>query len=586
MDWQAKLALIAQRNRREIIEAKLSRREMVKLGLLTAAGTLVLKPGLSARAEGGGGQPSSPPTTPFVTQLPLPVRKSPVPALSPAPTLSANTQGGEAARGDLSFFGAGSGQYLPLQLFEIHAREAQHVFDPQLPPNTVWGYDGLFPGPIINAQYGQPIVVRIHNDLPGNHAGFGIPQISTHLHNGHTGSESDGFPQDFYDTGLFKDHFYQNQYAGFTTLKQGSNGSSAADGDPNEALAFLWFHDHRAGFTAQNVYKGLAGLFTLFDDIDTGDETDIGSTALRLPSNDPTDQTRQFDVPLAFTDKVFDADGQQFFDMFNTDGILGDKFLVNGVIQPFFPVARRKYRFRLLNMGPSRFYEFFLSNNQPFLQIANDGNLLPHPVMRQSVRLGVAERAEIIVDFSNSRIGDQIFLQNRLEQTDGRGPTGKILNPGTNLLRFDVARDAADSPPVPANLRPLPAIALDEVKQTRTWEFKRGQGAWEINDKFFDPNDVRAAVKLNTAEIWTLKNGGRGWSHPIHIHQEEFQILTRNGRKPPVQDVARKDVATLAPGEEVTVFKRFRDFTGRYPMHCHNVIHEDHAMMLRWDIVP
>ncbi|HJS87594.1 MAG TPA: multicopper oxidase domain-containing protein, partial [Acetobacteraceae bacterium] len=98
--------------------------------------------------------------------------------------------------------------------------------------------------------------------------------------------------------------------------------------------------------------------------------------------------------------------------------------------------------------------------------------------------------------------------------------------------------------------------------------------------------DVRAAVKLNTAEIWTLKNGGRGWSHPIHIHQEEFQILTRNGRKPPAQDVARKDVATLAPGEEVTVFKRFRDFTGRYPMHCHNVIHEDHAMMLRWDIVP
>jgi FtsP/CotA-like multicopper oxidase with cupredoxin domain len=590
--WQEKLALIAQRNRREIIEAKLSRRNMVKLGLLTAAGTLVLKRGLSARADGGGGQPASPPTKPFVTPLPLPVKKLPTTTLNPAPQLHANIANGEAPRADFQAFGSGPNQYLPLQFFEIHAREVQHIFDPALPSNTVWGYDGLFPGPVINAQYGAPTIVRFHNDLPANHVGFGIPQITTHLHNAHVGSESDGYPQDFYNSGQFKDHFFPNQFAGFTTpgLKQGLNGSTIADGDPNEALSFLWYHDHRVAFTAQNVYKGLAGFFTLFDDVDTGDENDLRFSALRLPSNNPNDTTgtdtaHAFDVSLGFTDKVFDAEGQQFFDLFNTDGILGDKFLVNGVIQPFFNVARRKYRFRLLNIGPSRFYQFFLSNDQSFLQISNDGNLLPHPIPRTSIQLGPAERADIIVDFTNTFLGDQIFLQNRLEQVDGRGPTGKLINPGTSILKFIVDRDANDPSQVPANLRPLPVVNLKDVKQTRNWEFQRGNGAWQINGQFFDPNVVRAAPLLGSAEIWTLKNGGGGWSHPIHIHQEEFQILTRNGKPPPIDEVARKDVVRLGPGEEVTTFRRFRDFTGQYPMHCHNVVHEDHAMMLRWDIV-
>jgi FtsP/CotA-like multicopper oxidase with cupredoxin domain len=99
-------------------------------------------------------------------------------------------------------------------------------------------------------------------------------------------------------------------------------------------------------------------------------------------------------------------------------------------------------------------------------------------------------------------------------------------------------------------------------------------------------NEVRAAIKQNTAEMWTLENKSGGWSHPIHIHFEEFRILSRNGVAPPPWERGRKDVVVVGPNETVKIFMRFRDFVGRHPMHCHNTVHEDHAMMLRWDIVP
>ncbi|MFL5450380.1 MAG: hypothetical protein ACJ78V_00590 [Myxococcales bacterium] len=96
-----------------------------------------------------------------------------------------------------------------------------------------------------------------------------------------------------------------------------------------------------------------------------------------------------------------DRNGQLFFDIFDTDGFLGDVMVVNGAYKPFFEVERRKYRFRLLNGGPARFYKFALSDSSPFQQIANDGNLMARPIqLTQTDELGVAERYDIVVDFS------------------------------------------------------------------------------------------------------------------------------------------------------------------------------------------
>jgi FtsP/CotA-like multicopper oxidase with cupredoxin domain len=500
--------------------------------------------------DGGGTVPTSPATRAFVSELPImPLAQPLVVPLDPPVNPAAHQRFNE---------------FVPKKFYEMFVRESSHQFHPDLPPSTIWGYNGIHPGPTFHSRYGEPILVRIHNELPANHVGFGIPEIITHLHNAHTATESDGFPGDFYPSGRFKDHHYCHMLAGR---------------DERETLGFLWYHDHRFDFTSQNVYKGMAGIHLLFDAKDSGDENDPNPAAFRLPSGD-------YDVPLLLQDKTFDANGELFFDQFNTDGILGDKFVVNGQIQPFFKVARRKYRFRIVDGGPSRFYELFLSSGQPFIQISNDGNLLPRPLSVQSVRLGVAQRADVIVDFSRYNIGDQVFLQNRLEQTSGRGPTGNILNPGTPLLRFDVDRDAPDSSRIPATLRALPPVNMSEVVATRTWRFERTNGAWAINGQFFDTNVIRANPRRGTAEIWVLQNNSGGWSHPIHIHFEEFQILSRNGAPPPPHEVARKDVVILGPNETVRLFLRFRDFTGRYPMHCHNLVHEDHRMMLRWDIVP
>ena len=568
-DTAAHARRIATANRRDLIKARLSRRDLMKMGLVTSAGYLVAKRGLSARASDG--QPHSPPTRPFIEPLPIMPVKQPVGMLDPAPTIAPNTAAGEGRTRNHQALA----RFPPRKLYEVHQRAALVSMSPDLPLQTIWGYDGMVPGPTYIARYGDPILVRNFNELPVNNDGFGLNEVSTHQHNGHTPSESDGFPCDFFRAGQFYDQHYPNALAGFAS-------THPPNGDPNEALGTLWYHDHRVDFTSQNVYKGLSGFYLLFDNLDTGDET----TGFRLPSG-------EFDVPLVVADKVFDEDGHLFFDLFNLDGILGDRFLVNGKIQPFFEVHPRRYRFRLLDGGPSRFYQFFLTDANapnttiPFWQISNDGNLLPKPVQVTSVRLGVAERADIIIDFSQLA-GRSIFLENRLEQVDGRGPTGRILaaGQGNSVMRFDVVLppvpDQSADPATIAQLRTLPPLAPADV--TRTFRFDRSNGQWTINNRFFDCNDVRFRVRQNTGEHWRLQNNSGGWQHPIHVHFEEFQIVSRNGRPPSAAERSRKDVVRLQFNEEIVVASRFRDFVGRYPTHCHNTVHEDHAMMLRWDI--
>lgn len=563
----------ASLNRQEIIKARLTRRELFKLGLLTSAGYLVAKAGLSSRASaepGAGGGIVSPPTTPFVEPLPIsPILES-VSALNPAPTVAPNTAAGEGRTRPHQAFS----QSPPKEFYVIEQKEAQVFMSPDLPEQTIWGFNGMSPGPTYVGHYGVPILVRNFNDLPLDNGGFGLPSVTTHLHNGHTPSESDGFPCDFFERGQFYDQHYPNVLAG---------------GDIKEAMSTLFYHDHRIDFTAQNVYKGLAGFYLLFNEFDNGDETK--TTGFRLPS------FPAFDIPMMFADKVFDPDtGLLFFDLFNLDGILGDKFLVNGKIQPFFEVHPRRYRFRWLNIGPSRFYEFFLTDLGdpgkviPFWQISNDGNLLPKPVQVTSTRISVSERRDVIIDF-RPFAGKTLYLENRLEQKDGRGPTGKFLpaGQGNRVLEFTVSTSSVTDNSVDPATMPkfydLPSTTATP-RVTRTFRFDRQNGQWAINNQLIDQGctKIRFRVKRNSVEKWFLQNNSGGWAHPIHIHFEEFQILKRNGKAPSQVEKSRKDTVLLGPNEQIELFFRFRDFVGRFPMHCHNVIHEDHAMMLRFDI--
>jgi FtsP/CotA-like multicopper oxidase with cupredoxin domain len=575
--------------------AKLSRRATLQLGATGAALGLLSNNKTVTTAEAKD-PPPGPFTAPFTVLLPVYSPKQPVESLSPAPSSTANVSEGECGRPTHQ-----KANYWPAQKFyNLYVKEGFHSFHPSLPTQKIWGYDGILPGPTFVERYGVPSIVRIHNQLPTQSVGFGSPEISTHLHNLHCGSESDGFTGDFYSSvaygptmtaaGNYKDHHYPHCYAGYDNPLY-----SATNGDPREALGTLWYHDHREVFTAPNCYKGLAGTYLLFDEIDSGNEQDPNPKALRLPSG-----VGKYDIPLVFQDFQFDSGGYLFFDQFATKGILGNKFCVNGKVQPRLEVERRKYRFRLLDASLSRFYEFYLTTaagvNQAYTQIANDGNLLPAPLGTMKVNISPAERADIVIDFSQYPVGTQLFLVNRLIQVDGRGPEDALTNTrgadgllnkaGVQILRFDVTSDpvSPDLSRVPSTLRELPPINMSEVVKTRTWEFDKENEVWTVNGKIFDVEKPAAIVKRGTAEIWVLKGKG-SWHHPVHIHLEEGRILSRNGKPPPPHEVGRKDVYVLAPGEEVRVFIRFREFTGKYMMHCHNLTHEDHAMMVRFDVI-
>ncbi len=588
-----------------------SRRSFFKAtGATILAAPLVLA---SRKSEAQIALPPSPPTTPWLEELPEAVEPVAQTDLLTDPYRipqgDANTLYDECGRNKhqrwADFFGNPQLQYDQADTYELRAKEiTDHVFHPDYPPQLVWNYIGKFengnpyPNPTFHARYGRPVIVRLYNELPDNHVGFGTPEISMHLHNLHTPSESDGFPGDYFSEtksgptltgpGKFKDQFYPNVYAGFDDFPKGPN--NPVGGDKREALGTLWYHDHCLDFTAPNASRGLAGFYLIYDALDSGDEHDPNPAALRLPSG-------PYDYPLAFQDKRFDANGIQIFDQLSPEGTFGDKITVNGKIEPVLKVARRKYRFRLLNAGPDRFYQFHLVDEankvQSFTYISNDGNLLPKPLFNQfKVHLGVAERGDIVVDFSKYDLGTELYLANRLIQTDTRGP-GNVKAPGIRVLKFIIDREPSepDVSRVPSTLRPIrrPTLAEIAAAPVRTWVFARKNGMWSINDKFVDVNSPGAHIAAGGMEIWELQNPSGGWSHPVHIHFEEGHILKRfkNGVEVPVpaHEKGRKDVYVLGPNESVRLFMRFRDFPGKYVMHCHNMIHEDHAMMVRWDIV-
>jgi FtsP/CotA-like multicopper oxidase with cupredoxin domain len=144
--------------------------------------------------------------------------------------------------------------------------------------------------------------------------------------------------------------------------------------------------------------------------------------------------------------------------------------------------------------------------------------------------------------------------------------------------------DNSQDPATITKFYDLPTTPASQARITRTFRFERQNGQWAINQRFVNCDETRFRVKQGSSEIWVLRNNSGGWQHPIHIHFEEFQILSRNGQAPPLFEKSRKDVARLGFNEEIRLFFRFRDFVGRYPMHCHNLVHEDHAMMLLWEI--
>src|SRR5215471_18896682 len=548
-----------------------------------------------------------------------------------------------------------------MSLGQIGPNSRFHPNFPAQNPNSVWSYgagryvSGTLPPPLIKGRYGEPILTRIYNNLPvmrsANDSGFGINETQLHFHNAHNGAESDGaanvhhFPGTFYDyrwstTLARRDKINAQAADRRASGPDGKGGLVNVPGDFRELQGTMWFHDHRFFFTAENVYKGNLGMVNYYSGPDRGNESLVDGVNLRLPSGSLLDWGNiDFDVNLVVSDAAFRQDGQLFFDIFTTDGFLGDVPLVNFAYAPSFEVLPRKYRFRILNASMSRFWKLALAGPTgtavPFWFIANDGNLVVNPITLTTLdHQGIAERYDIVVDFSRFRIGDRIRLVNQLQmREDGRGPqqdltlaqalAGDPNDPCIGpILEFRVASSvrSADVPgythyatsPDPGV---VPAILTQQIPvvtpvRTRLVEFGRaGEGdsrnaagqctpdcpesavfPWTIRINGQEAHSMNAnrisllIPRPGEIEHWTYVNGGGGWDHPIHLHFEEGVTINRGTDPiPATERLVRKDVWRLRrAGQRTVTFQiQFGEYGGSYVNHCHNTVHEDFALLMR-----
>jgi|GEM_PF-686765 len=466
--------------------------------------------------------------------------------------------------------------------YSIAVTETKQKLHRDLPPTTVWGYGGGYPGPTIEASVGNPVTVTWRNDLRDSTGALRTqhflpvdpcmhgpdmegPTARTvvHLHGGHVGPESDGYPE-------------------FSILP----GQAQTFRYPNGQLATtLWYHDHALGITRLNVMMGLAGFYLI---------RDAAETALHLPSG-------EFEIPLAIQDRTFKADGRIVYPDLWREMYFGDKAVVNGKVWPYLNVKQGKYRFRLLDGSNSRVYKLRLSNGAPFQQIGSDGGLLASPVTRDTVTIAPGERADVVIDFAPFPAGTEIVLENSAPAPFPNGdPTMPTL---PNIMKFVVQGIPGHVTPLPGALATVPGIPEGEAVVTRDMVLARspapgpcGGTFWTINGKQWD--DVTEFPVLGTAEIWRFQNHSEV-THPMHLHLVEFQVLDRqkftmsadtiilvgSPVPPPPYEAGWKDTAPVGPNEVLRVIARFEDFTGPYPYHCHILEHEDHEMMRQFRVV-
>lgn len=488
-----------------------------------------------------------------------------------------------------------------LSFYDVSMEETTQKLHRDLPETTLWGYEGSYPGPTIEARHGEQVIVRWHNNLPREHllpvdntihGAINTPEVRTvpHLHGGNVPPHSDGYP----------DAWFTPDYT-----QTGPFFRSATYTYPNEQPpATLWYHDHAIGITRLNVYAGLAGFYLLRDDTER---------ELNLPSD-------EYEIPIVLQDRTFADDGSLVYPADWEPEFFGDTAVINGTVWPYLDVEPRKYRLRFLNGSNARFYnvKLFDGDGQPgpaFHQIGTDGGLLSKPVTLNDpddassprLLLGPGERADVVLDFSE-------FAGSRLRLHSNAKTPFKSLSqqtdevPLSELMQVRVADRVThpDESQLPAQLRDVPSIPEQAAQTARGLELNEAQDEevdrleMQINGLDWD-EPITEAPTLGSTEIWQFINITED-VHPMHLHLVQFQILDRRPfdveryeetgelvfTDDPVQPEVQgwKDTVPANPGEVTRVIAhfgeyegRFKDLTGRYVFHCHILEHEDNEMM-------
>jgi len=463
----------------------------------------------------------------------------------------------------------------------VEMRAAPVRIHRDVPPTTMWTFEGTMPGPTIEARRGEPLLVEWVNALPARHmlpvdttlhgAGPDVPEVRAvvHVHGARVPPESDGHPEAWVAPG----------------------GSILARYPAAQDAATLWYHDHAMGIERLNVYAGLLGCFLVRDEVED---------ALDLPRG-------AREIPLVLCDRFFDADGRLHYPASRDPSapwvseVYGDALLVNGALRPYLDAEPARYRLRVVNASNARSYALAFGDGRVFHAIGGDQGLLPAPVALRAVSLAPGERADLVVDLGDAA-GRAIELR-----------TGVVP-----LMQFRVAAGSASagaggragrarSRPLPAVLRPIERVDPAAAAATRTLtldEFHdpvRGRMQMLLDRKYWhDPVSERPV--LGTTEVWRLVNT-TGDAHPIHLHLARFRVLDRqafdadeyatSGRMelvgpavpPPPEEAGWKDTVRADPGVVTRIAARFEGFAGRYVWHCHVLEHAANEMMRPMDVV-
>jgi len=502
------------------------------------------------------------------------------------------------------------------QPIQIHIRPFRHQPHRDLPAATMWGYNGMWPGPTFEVRKGQPLWVKWSNQLPKKHflpldysihgEERNVPQVRTvtHVHGARVMPDSDGYP----DAWVSSDG------------RHGPVRPADPCHYPNDQRATtLWYHDHAIGITRLNVYAGLAGFYVI---------RDPEEESLNLPAG-------PYEIPLMIQDRSFKADGSLLYPPARNgthpawmQEFFGNAICVNGKVAPFLDVEPRKYRFRMVNGSNSRFYHMTLvpadasgkpngrpADAPPFIQIGSDGGLLPAPLHLHYLILSPGERFDVVIDFSRHP-GANLAMTNDAPAPYTRG--GEI--PATDVMLFKVTKPLTgeDTSLVPAALVPFarldPALAVRERTLSLTEMDRPSDGYTMIglldNKHWDDP--ISEDPKAGSMEIWSFANT-TGDVHPMHLHLVQFQVLNRqpfdakaylqtgklvftNIPIPPESNErpAWKDTIKTYSGYVTRVVARFDLPAGavtksgdefRYVWHCHVLEHEDNEMMRPYKVV-
>jgi FtsP/CotA-like multicopper oxidase with cupredoxin domain len=489
---------------------------------------------------------------------------------------------------------------------------------------------------------------------------LGPVPLVTHVHGAHTAEDSDGYaeawylpdaaniPSDYARTGTFFDYF-NDKYG------HGWNSGEATFKYPNDQPAStLWYHDHTLGMTRLNVYAGPAGFWLIRGG---PNDADLGYVAPGV-GDDPLGAYTE--IPIVIQDRSFNADGSLFYPdnraffegldpeqlqipfipdeacdglpsdvspIWNPE-VFGNMMVVNGFTWPFLEVEQRRYRFRFLNGCNSRFLILKTDSGLPFYQIGSDQGFLPATVQLSELLMAPAERADVIMDFTQVPVGTEIILMNLgPDEPFGGGTPGVDFDPAYpdstgQVMQFRVkAATSPDTSILPSTLPSADrlgpaavtrALSLNEEESHSVKVTDDGSGNIVLDcssGEVFGPTSallgnlnpdgtgnallwsdlITENPALGDIETWEIHNFTAD-AHPIHIHQVKFEILNRQEESGPVRDpepweTGYKDTVIAYPGE-ITRVKALYDLPGFYVWHCHIVEHEDNEMMRPFHVGP